>query len=74
MSFIKQTQVFPCQYLKIVPIAAWGANFNFSIWCVEIRGISDSKVVQPAYDDFIRVSLASKRSIFIFQSIEKQKR
>ncbi|RUS82092.1 hypothetical protein EGW08_010137 [Elysia chlorotica] len=29
---------FPCRYIKIEPLQAWGSNFNFSIWYVELRG------------------------------------
>ena len=29
--------LFPCQYIKIVPLLAWGANFNFSIWFIELK-------------------------------------
>lgn len=28
----------PVQFIKIVPLAAWGSNFNFSIWYVELKG------------------------------------
>ncbi|KAJ3111648.1 Muskelin 1, intracellular mediator containing kelch motif, partial [Physocladia obscura] len=35
--------VFPCQYIKIVPNLAWGPNFNFSIWYVELRGLGESE-------------------------------
>ncbi|KAJ3300279.1 Muskelin 1, intracellular mediator containing kelch motif [Borealophlyctis nickersoniae] len=45
--------IFPCQYLKIVPLLAWGANFNFSIWYVELRGICNPEVVEKAYWDYI---------------------
>lgn len=38
--------VFPCQYIKIVPLLAWGANFNFSIWYIMLRGISDPAFVR----------------------------
>ncbi|OZJ05515.1 hypothetical protein BZG36_01880 [Bifiguratus adelaidae] len=38
----------PLQYIKIVPLMAWGANFNFSIWYVELNGITD-----PTYVDEI---------------------
>ena len=38
--------VLPCQYVKIVPLLAWGANFNFSIWFVLLRGIADQSTVQ----------------------------
>ena len=46
----------PCQYIKIVPLLAWGANFNFSIWYIELRGINDHSVIQKSYKDFINVS------------------
>ncbi|XP_063931653.1 muskelin-like [Zophobas morio] len=27
----------PCKFIKIVPILAWGSNFNFSIWyCTDV--------------------------------------
>ena len=38
--------VLPCLYIKIMPLLAWGANFNFSIWFVLLRGISDAAFVQ----------------------------
>ncbi len=35
---------FPVLYLKIMPLSAHGANFNFSVWFVELLGIADTKV------------------------------
>ncbi|GFO15470.1 muskelin [Plakobranchus ocellatus] len=29
---------FPCRYIRIEPLQAWGTNFNFSIWYVELHG------------------------------------
>eukprot|EP01135_Chromosphaera_perkinsii_P004865 Nk52_evm11s301 gene=Nk52_evmTU11s301 len=40
--------VFPCLYIKIMPLMAWGANFNFSIWYVQLQGISDKDIVDDA--------------------------
>jgi len=37
-------------------MAAWGANFNFSIWYIEISGVDDQDFVQKTYDDYITVS------------------
>lgn len=48
--------VFPCQYIKIVPLMAWGANFNFSIWHVQVKGIPDPEMVQETYLQYINVS------------------
>ncbi|KAI7816573.1 Muskelin N-terminus-domain-containing protein [Gamsiella multidivaricata] len=45
--------VFPCQYIKIVPLVAWGANFNFSVWHVEVKGIPDPELVQETYFQYI---------------------
>ncbi|KAL3852859.1 hypothetical protein ACJMK2_016468 [Sinanodonta woodiana] len=45
-------QHFPCRYIKIVPIQAWGPNFNFSIWFVQLRGINDWDVVKPCLNWF----------------------
>ena len=44
-------------YLKIVPLLAHGANFNFSIWYVEIRGLNDHKTVARIYKEYVNVSL-----------------
>ncbi|CAB4386012.1 hypothetical protein RhiirA5_492663 [Rhizophagus irregularis] len=45
--------LLPCQYIKIVPLVAYGPNFNFSIWYVELKGIRDQEIVQKAYYDHI---------------------
>ncbi|ORX50570.1 hypothetical protein DM01DRAFT_1384804 [Hesseltinella vesiculosa] len=37
--------VFPIQYLKIVPLATFGANFNYSIWYVQVQGVKDRKIM-----------------------------
>jgi len=38
---------FPCHYIKIVPLQAWGPSFNFSIWYVELIGNNNWDDVQP---------------------------
>ncbi|XP_041349762.1 muskelin-like [Gigantopelta aegis] len=38
---------FPCRYIKIVPIQAWGPSFNFSIWYVELNGRDNWEAVKP---------------------------
>ena len=35
----------PCKYVKIVPLASHGSNFNFSIWYVELKGLNGSDVL-----------------------------
>ena len=47
--------IFPIRYLKIVPLMAWGANFNFSIWYVELRGLNDQAMVHQIYQNFLDV-------------------
>lgn len=51
---------FPVRFVKIVPLAAWGSNFNFSIWYIELRGWSESSsacsgLVKAALDEYTRV-------------------
>jgi len=45
--------VFPCLYIKICPLVAWGTNFNFSIWYVELRGISQQHIVDKLYQEYV---------------------
>ncbi|OUM65195.1 hypothetical protein PIROE2DRAFT_7825 [Piromyces sp. E2] len=45
--------IFPCLYIKIVPLVAWGTNFNFSIWYVELKGHSQQHIVEKLYNDYI---------------------
>lgn len=48
---------FPIQYIKIVPLAAWGSNFNFSIWYVEVRGWDSSSSSSTGNYDFVKAAL-----------------
>ena len=54
---------FPCQYIKIVPISAWGGNFNYSIWYVELRGIANSDAVTRVYQNYTNVSGSTNGSL-----------
>ncbi|KAJ3377243.1 Muskelin 1, intracellular mediator containing kelch motif, partial [Entophlyctis sp. JEL0112] len=45
--------VFPCQYIKIAPNLAWGPNFNFSIWYVELWGSGQPEYVDKVYRNFV---------------------
>lgn len=47
---------FPVQYVKIVPLAAWGSNFNFSIWYMELRGW-DSAVDSSTSAQLVKATL-----------------
>ncbi|XP_023228527.1 muskelin-like [Centruroides sculpturatus] len=40
--------MFPCRYIKIVPIQSWGPSFNFSIWYVELKGNDDWELVKSS--------------------------
>lgn len=44
--------MFPCRYIKIVPIQSWGPSFNFSIWFVELAGIDDTDLVNSCLNWF----------------------
>lgn len=51
-------QVFPIQYIKIVPLATYGPNFNYSIWHVDLRGHSDPKIMELVMNEYQSVSLS----------------
>ncbi|KAI9320053.1 muskelin [Dichotomocladium elegans] len=44
--------VFPVQYIKIIPLATFGPNFNYSIWYLELRGVSDTELMARVMDDY----------------------
>ena len=39
-----------------VPILSHGPSFNFSIWYLELQGVDDAEIVQPALLKYNRVS------------------
>jgi len=43
-----------------------GGNFNFAIWYLELRGISNPDVVKNCLTQWINVSLKSFRTFFFF--------
>lgn len=50
LAYADEHEIFsPVQYVKIVPVQAWGNNFNFSVWYVELRGIVDLAMVKAAH-------------------------
>ncbi|XP_039250977.2 muskelin-like [Styela clava] len=76
-------QLFPCRFIKIVPLLSWGSAFNFSIWYVELRGIEETEIVQPClkwyYEhrerEAIRLCLKHFRQhnyVEAFQSLQKK--
>ncbi|KAG1552715.1 hypothetical protein G6F45_008610 [Rhizopus arrhizus] len=44
--------VFPVQYIKIIPLAAYGTSFNFSIWYLEVTGISEKSTVHKISEEY----------------------
>jgi muskelin len=61
LSGLPDKQPFPVQFIKIVPLAAWGSNFNFSIWYIELRGWeasgdpSSSQSVKATLDEYNKI-------------------
>ncbi|KAI9335165.1 Muskelin N-terminus-domain-containing protein [Zopfochytrium polystomum] len=44
--------LFPCRYIKIAPLMAYGPHFNFSIWYVELHGICNKSVMEKVLWDY----------------------
>ncbi|KAF8320681.1 hypothetical protein DL93DRAFT_2152600 [Clavulina sp. PMI_390] len=44
--------VFPCKFIKIVPVTPFNQTYNMSIWYVSLRGVDSPQVVEKAVDDY----------------------
>ena len=80
-------EAVPIQYVKIVPILAWGNdghtsrsdNFHFSIWHVALKGISDARYMEKILSSFqllqereaVRLCLKHFRQRNYFDSFEQ---
>jgi hypothetical protein len=53
---ITNGSLFPLQYIKIVPLMAWGNdgndNFHFSIWHVGLKGVTDASYMEGVMREF----------------------
>ncbi|RKP20511.1 muskelin 1, intracellular mediator kelch motif-containing protein [Rozella allomycis CSF55] len=49
---VRKGTMFPCKYIKIVPLASHGGNFNTSIWYIELRGITRGDIVETVKFNF----------------------
>jgi hypothetical protein len=47
LKHLVEGKMFPCRFIKIVPVQSWGPSFNFSIWYVELVGTQDWDAVKP---------------------------
>ena len=63
LSGLPDKQPFPIQYIKIVPLAAWGSNFNFSIWYIESRGWESSVDVSCPSSQLVKATLEEYNKI-----------
>ncbi|KAL9540450.1 hypothetical protein MBANPS3_009668 [Mucor bainieri] len=44
--------IFPVRYIKIVPLSAFGANFNYSIWYIGVRGTNQDNIIQRVCTEY----------------------
>ena len=47
---------FPCRYLKLVPLQSWGPMFAYSVWYLELQGVTDQVRVSQAQQWLSQVS------------------
>ena len=47
LKHLVEGKMFPCRFIKIVPVQSWGPSFNFSIWYIELVGTQDWDAVKP---------------------------
>ncbi len=61
--------LFPCRFVKVVPLQCWGSGFNFSIWFLALSGDDSDETVLGAlawhnevwgeiYDDPTNIGIA----------------
>lgn len=63
LSGLPDKQPFPVQFIKIVPLAAWGSNFNFSIWYIELKGWENSNSDSSASSQLVKATLEEYNKI-----------
>lgn len=39
---------FPCRYIKLVPLQSWGPMFAYSVWYLELHGVTEEAHVAEA--------------------------
>ncbi|KAI8368114.1 Muskelin N-terminus-domain-containing protein [Radiomyces spectabilis] len=52
LKYSHKNLVFPIQYIKIVPLATFGPNFNYSIWYIEVHGIADTYIMRRVFSEY----------------------
>lgn len=45
-------QLFPVQYISVVPHLSWGPSFNFSIWYLEFHGVDEPKLIRKVLFEY----------------------
>ncbi|KAK9498163.1 hypothetical protein O3M35_004041 [Rhynocoris fuscipes] len=73
---------FACRYIKIVPLQSWGSSFNFTIWFIQLKGVTYWPAVECAIDwltkyrqtEAVRVCLKYLREMGFRESYETLKR
>lgn len=54
---------FPCHFIKLVPLQSWSPTFAFSIWYVELQGVTQTSIVGPAQQWLTQVSFMSNHTL-----------
>lgn len=48
-------QPLPLRYIKVVPLAAHRPNYNFSIWHIALKGVSDKALISQVAQEYDEV-------------------
>ncbi|KAJ1510516.1 Muskelin 1, intracellular mediator containing kelch motif [Coelomomyces lativittatus] len=63
--------VFPVEYVKVVPHASFEKEFPYSIWYLELKGVLDEKVVEQFYQEYTKKNFTNSfHSLSLESSIQ----
>lgn len=59
---------FPCQYVKVIPLQSWGGML-FSVWFMELHGITDETRVSAAQEWQHQVSFGREKECHLSRTL-----
>lgn len=55
----------PSNYIKLVPLKPYNIKFNISVWFINLRGITDEKIVQNCLNDYNELTELEDKKLWL---------
>lgn len=55
----------PSNYIKLVPLKPYNIKFNISVWFINLRGITDEKIVQTCLNDYNELTELEDKKLWL---------